>query len=229
MRPRPISPGEPLSLVNDLWRRISAFPHVGRTCFLAVRYRHLSPRSPRVQNTLPYIHASATLMLFHVAVLSIVSFWFLHHVCSAALITNAQKHTENPENPTHRASLVQSFRTFAFVVPFHTHNPPPSPATKPPCFLPPFVRFTPVACFIPVGSLCDTIPLMFPTSESQVTLLICTCHQLETALCSLPPSHPSISAANAATQKPLLPYRGILKNGATGSRICSNAGVRMLK
>ena len=35
MRPRlSLAGGAPL--VNDLWRRISAFPHVGRSCFLAV-------------------------------------------------------------------------------------------------------------------------------------------------------------------------------------------------
>ena len=71
-------------------------------------------------------------------------------------------------------------------VPFYTHNPPSFPPDEAPLLSTTLCPSPRVACFVHVGSLCDTNPLMSPTSESQVALLACTCHQSETALCCEP-------------------------------------------
>lgn len=98
--------GAPVTM-HDLWGRISAFPHVGRFCFPRCLITPLRIRSPRVQNTYPYIHVSLPLMLFHVA-FPLSCFWFIP---TSVLLHCPQTHKNirKIQKTPHIASPVQSF------------------------------------------------------------------------------------------------------------------------
>lgn len=102
------------------------------------------------------------------------------YVCSVALSTNAQKHTENPENPTHCLSCSVVYSPPPWCSPrsstssLHPSSPVATKLPRTSFIAAPLL----VARFVHVGSLCDIDSPVSPTSQVTVLLLACICQSI---------------------------------------------------